>query len=216
MAAAARSLGRPGAADAVATLTLALADRRPLPPAEAIAAIAARADADDGGRRGTFDATRRRDRDPATDRRQDVPRRAARPVHDDAGRGTGRPVRDGPQHPRAAGLVRFARAQGIALTLLGRGSDVVIADAGIRGLVVQNRAEGSRIEGERYVAESGVPMARAATETQKAGLTGLEFGLAIPGTVGGAVWANAGRTTTTSRRSSSRRRSCSPTAPRRG
>jgi UDP-N-acetylmuramate dehydrogenase len=35
-------------------------------------------------------------------------------------------------------------------------------------------------------------MARAATETQAAGLTGLEFGLAIPGTVGGAVWANAG------------------------
>jgi UDP-N-acetylmuramate dehydrogenase len=35
-------------------------------------------------------------------------------------------------------------------------------------------------------------MARAATETQKAGLTGLEFGLAIPGPVGGAVWANAG------------------------
>jgi UDP-N-acetylmuramate dehydrogenase len=35
-------------------------------------------------------------------------------------------------------------------------------------------------------------MARAATETQKAGFTGLEFGLAIPGSVGGAVWANAG------------------------
>jgi UDP-N-acetylmuramate dehydrogenase len=89
-------------------------------------------------------------------------------------------------------IVRFARARSIPLTILGRGSDVVISDAGIRGLVVQNRAEGSRIEGDRYVAESGVPMARAATETQKAGLTGLEFGLAIPGTVGGAVWANAG------------------------
>jgi UDP-N-acetylmuramate dehydrogenase len=88
--------------------------------------------------------------------------------------------------------VRFARARGIPLTILGRGSDVVIADAGIRGLVVQNRAEGSRIEGDRYIAESGLPMARAATEAQKAGLTGLEFGLAIPGTVGGAVWANAG------------------------
>ena len=89
-------------------------------------------------------------------------------------------------------IVRFARSRGIPLTLLGRGSDVVIADAGIRGLVVQNRAEGSRVEGERYVAESGLPMARAAIETQAAGLTGLEFGLAIPGTVGGAVWANAG------------------------
>jgi UDP-N-acetylmuramate dehydrogenase len=42
------------------------------------------------------------------------------------------------------------------------------------------------------MAEAGVAMARAATETQKAGLSGLEFGLAVPGTVGGAVWANAG------------------------
>ena len=89
-------------------------------------------------------------------------------------------------------LVRFARSRGLPHMVLGRGSDIVIADAGIRGLVIQNRAEGSRVEASRYTAESGVPMARAATETQKAGLTGLEFGLAIPGTVGGAVWANAG------------------------
>ena len=89
-------------------------------------------------------------------------------------------------------LIRFARSRDLPHVILGRGSDVVISDRGIRGLVIQNRAEGSRLEGDRYVAESGVPMARAATETQKAGLTGLEFGLAIPGTVGGAVWANAG------------------------
>jgi UDP-N-acetylmuramate dehydrogenase len=89
-------------------------------------------------------------------------------------------------------ILRFARSRGLPHTLLGRGSNVGIADAGIRGLVIQNRAEGSRVEGDRYVAESGVPMARAATESQKAGLSGLEFGLAIPGTVGGAVWANAG------------------------
>ena len=89
-------------------------------------------------------------------------------------------------------IVRFARSRGVPITILGRGSDVVIADAGIRGLVVQNRAESSRVDGHRYVAESGVPMARAATETQKAGLSGLEFGLAVPGSVGGAVWANAG------------------------
>jgi UDP-N-acetylmuramate dehydrogenase len=89
-------------------------------------------------------------------------------------------------------LVRFARTRGLAHFVLGRGSDLVIADAGIRGLVIQVRAEGSRTDGTSYTAEAGVQMARAATETQRAGLTGLEFGLAIPGTVGGAVWANAG------------------------
>ena len=90
------------------------------------------------------------------------------------------------------GLARYARARSIPLFLLGRGSDLVIADAGIRGLVVQVRAEATSIDGERFVAGAGVPMARAATESQKAGLGGLEYGLAIPGTVGGAVWANAG------------------------
>jgi UDP-N-acetylmuramate dehydrogenase len=89
-------------------------------------------------------------------------------------------------------LVRLARARAIPHLVLGRGSDIVISDRGIRGLVIQDRAEGSRVDGATYVADAGVPMARAATETQRAGLTGLEFGLAIPGTVGGAVWANAG------------------------
>ena len=89
-------------------------------------------------------------------------------------------------------LVKFARARAIPYALLGRGSNIVIADAGIRGLVIQDRAEATRLDGTRYHAGAGVPMARAATETQKAGLTGLEYGLAIPGTVGGAVWANAG------------------------
>lgn len=90
------------------------------------------------------------------------------------------------------GLVKFARSRGLPHVLLGRGSNVVIADAGVRGLVIQNRAEGSSIVDDTLVGESGLPMARAATDTQKAGLSGLEFGLAIPGTVGGAVWANAG------------------------
>jgi UDP-N-acetylmuramate dehydrogenase len=89
-------------------------------------------------------------------------------------------------------LVRFARSRDLPLTLLGRGSNTVISDRGVRGLVVHVRAEGSRVDGQAYVAEAGVPMARAATETQRAGLTGLEFGLAIPGSAGGAVWANAG------------------------
>jgi len=90
------------------------------------------------------------------------------------------------------GLIRLARARTIPFLVLGRGSNLVVADAGFRGLVIQARAEASRVDGDRYHADAGVPMARAATETQAAGLTGLEFGLAIPGTAGGAVWANAG------------------------
>jgi UDP-N-acetylmuramate dehydrogenase len=90
------------------------------------------------------------------------------------------------------GLVKLARARGIPFTLLGRGSNVVIADAGVRGLVVHVRAEGHEIVDDRLVADAGLPMARAATLTADAGLAGLEFGLAIPGNVGGAVWANAG------------------------
>ncbi len=89
-------------------------------------------------------------------------------------------------------LVKLVRKRGIPHVILGRGSDVVIADAGVRGLVIQVRAEGAEVRDDRLVVEAGVPMARAATVTQEAGLSGLEFGLAIPGTVGGAVWANAG------------------------
>jgi len=90
------------------------------------------------------------------------------------------------------GIVRFARSRDIPLFLIGRGSDLIISDAGIGGLVVVVRAAGHRIEGDRLVAEAGLPMAKAATQSKVAGLSGMEFGMAIPGTVGGAVWGNAG------------------------
>ena len=191
-------LGRPDAAEAVAALVLALAERQP--------AAAGRRDRGDRprGRRvtepprarsspGAVRSRRDRDGDPAPDRRQDVTRRAARAVHDDARRRSGGPVRDGPQHPRAAGdrPVR-ARSRGIPLHAprprqrrrdRRRGNPRPRRPEPGRGIAPRRH---------RYIAESGVAMARAATETQKAGLTGLEFGLAIPGTVGGAVWANAG------------------------
>jgi UDP-N-acetylmuramate dehydrogenase len=89
-------------------------------------------------------------------------------------------------------LIQFAIDHEVPWTVLGRGSNVVVADAGLRGLVILNRAEGTCIDGERLIAESGLPLAKAAMIAQRAGLSGLEFGLAIPGTVGGAVWANAG------------------------
>ena len=90
------------------------------------------------------------------------------------------------------GLVRFARSRELPYFVLGRGSDLVVSDAGVGGLVIHNKAQGVRFEGRRLIADSGLPMARAATVCRAEGLSGLEFGLAIPGTVGGAVWANAG------------------------
>jgi UDP-N-acetylmuramate dehydrogenase len=89
-------------------------------------------------------------------------------------------------------LVRFARSRGVPHFIVGRGSDLVISDAGVRGLVIYNRAQQHRFEDTRLTCDSGLPMARAATLCRAAGLSGLEFGLAIPGTIGGAVWANAG------------------------
>ena len=91
-----------------------------------------------------------------------------------------------------AAVVAWARARPLPHVVIGRGSDLVVSDAGIRGLVVLDRAEGCSIEGSRLIAEAGLALARAATLSQRAGLAGLEFGLSIPGTVGGAIWANAG------------------------
>lgn len=89
-------------------------------------------------------------------------------------------------------LVRFARTRELPHFILGRGSNLVISDAGVRGLVIYNRAQSYRFEETLFIADSGLPMAKAATLGKNEGLSGLEFGLAIPGTVGGAVWANAG------------------------
>jgi UDP-N-acetylmuramate dehydrogenase len=91
-----------------------------------------------------------------------------------------------------AALLRFVRENGVAFTIIGRGSNVIAADEGVRGVVIVSRAEGRRLEGTSLIAEAGLPLATAATVAQQAGLAGLEFGIAIPGTVGGAVWANAG------------------------
>ncbi len=89
----------------------------------------------------------------------------------------------------ALGVARDAR---VPWFVLGNGSDLVAADAGIRGLVIRNRARGVAIDGQRLHADAGTPMALLVRGTSAAGLAGLEFGTSIPGTLGGAVWANAG------------------------
>jgi len=89
-------------------------------------------------------------------------------------------------------LLRLSAARDLPLFLLGRGSDLVVSDRGIRGLVVLVRAQSWRIDTAAdpplLVAARGRPMAKAGTETGRAGRAGLEFGLAVPATVAVAVW----------------------------
>ena len=88
--------------------------------------------------------------------------------------------------------LRLARAAGVPWFVLGNGSDLVVADAGIRGLVIRNRARAVTIDGTSLQADAGSAMAMLVKRCTQEGLTGLEFGISIPGTLGGAVWANAG------------------------
>ncbi|MEO6577950.1 MAG: UDP-N-acetylmuramate dehydrogenase [Candidatus Limnocylindria bacterium] len=86
----------------------------------------------------------------------------------------------------------LASDAGVLAGVIGKGSDIVVADAGIRGLVIRNRADAIHIDGRAIVAGSGTAMAALVKRCAAAGLAGLEFGISIPGSVGGAVWANAG------------------------
>ena len=86
----------------------------------------------------------------------------------------------------------LAREAGAPWFVLGNGSDLVVADAGIRGLVIRNRAREVAVDGLRKQADPGTPMALLVRRSIAAGLAGMEFGTSIPGTLGGAVWANAG------------------------
>jgi UDP-N-acetylmuramate dehydrogenase len=88
--------------------------------------------------------------------------------------------------------LRLARDAGVPAGVLGKGSDIVVADGGVRGLVIRNRADDIQVDGTRVHAESGAAMAALVKRCTAAGLGGVEFGISIPGTVGGAVWANAG------------------------
>jgi UDP-N-acetylmuramate dehydrogenase len=89
-------------------------------------------------------------------------------------------------------MLRAAHESGVPAFVLGNGSDLVVADAGMRGLVVRNRARSVTVSDELLSAEAGSPMAMLVKRCIAEGLAGLEFGISIPGTLGGAVWANAG------------------------
>ena len=90
--------------------------------------------------------------------------------------------------------IREANLLGIPWTILGRGSNVLVDDLGIRGLVIRNDAVQMLLNHEEglVTADSGVRLPTLGAQTAKAGFTGLEWTVGIPGSVGGAVVMNAG------------------------
>ena len=93
-------------------------------------------------------------------------------------------------------ILGFSRAEKIELTIIGNGSNLLVKDNGIRGIVAKIAFKNFKIEKSpkqaRVVAEAGVPLGLLAQKLAEEGVSGFEFAAAIPGTIGGAVRMNAG------------------------
>jgi UDP-N-acetylmuramate dehydrogenase len=94
---------------------------------------------------------------------------------------------------RLAELLAWAEREGLDVGVVGSGSNLLVSDEGFRGLVLKLDDDLARIErdGERLLCGGGARLPRASAEAARYGLSGLEFGVNIPGTVGGAVKMNA-------------------------
>ena len=92
-----------------------------------------------------------------------------------------------------AELLAWARDAGAPISVVGSGSNLLIADEGVAGLVLKLDGELARVElrGRRLVCGGAARLPAAAARAARAGLSGIEFGVNIPGIVGGAVQMNA-------------------------
>jgi UDP-N-acetylenolpyruvoylglucosamine reductase len=90
-------------------------------------------------------------------------------------------------------VLAWARLEGLEVGVVGSGSNLLVADAGVRGLVLKLDKELSTIEldGTRIRCGGGARLPSVSARAAQAGLAGIEFGVNIPGTVGGAVRMNA-------------------------
>ena len=90
-------------------------------------------------------------------------------------------------------LVLTARESAVPVTIIGNASNLIIRDGGIRGLVIiLTHMTAITVDGNRIVAQAGAAIIDVTKAAQSASLTGLEFAAGIPGSVGGAIFMNAG------------------------
>ncbi|KPJ56993.1 hypothetical protein AMJ49_03050 [Parcubacteria bacterium DG_74_2] len=76
--------------------------------------------------------------------------------------------------------------------ILGGGSNVLISDKGYNGLVIKTLNKRYKVESNKIYAEAGTPLGKLVDSAAKTGLAGLEWAVGIPGTIGGAIFGNAG------------------------
>lgn len=91
-------------------------------------------------------------------------------------------------------IVALCKEADMPYYILGNGSNLLVGDKGYRGVIIQIYKEMNhiRIDGDKVIAQAGALLSRVGTATLEAELTGFEFAAGIPGTVGGAVFMNAG------------------------
>ena len=92
----------------------------------------------------------------------------------------------------AVEAITLARKENIPYVILSGGTNLLISDKGFDGLVVRMENDQLTIAGTKVTAEAATSMAVMASKTVTAGLTGFEWGVGIPGKVGGAIYGNAG------------------------
>ncbi len=99
-----------------------------------------------------------------------------------------------PSLDHLAAAVTWLYREGQPFVVLGRGSNVLIADRGVRGVVIKvgRGQDATRYQGNRVVAQCGVSLPHLSRATATRGLAGLEFAAGIPGSVGGGIVMNGG------------------------
>lgn len=92
----------------------------------------------------------------------------------------------------AVAAIRAAQALKIPFYLFGGGSNMLVADQGYEGVMIQLANRTLSIEGTKVMVESGVITGLVARKTVESGLTGFEWAIGVPGTIGGAIYGDAG------------------------
>ncbi len=88
--------------------------------------------------------------------------------------------------------VRYAQKNNIAYFILGGGTNVLVSDEGFDGVVIKANHQRTEVRGDEFYADAGISMSALAIKAASLSLSGIEWAAGLPGTLGGAIFGNAG------------------------